>query len=296
MKIDSVLKERRTLSFEVFPPKQEHDTDLSGIKKTLSELTSESPDFVSVTYGAGGQNRPRALDIAEIVLALGMTPLSHLTAVGYTKEDTERVTSSLRGLGVKNILALRGDVPAEMKFPQNPWVDFRYALDLAEFLGSGNFCLGGAAYPEKHPESPDLAHDIDMMLRKERMGVSFFITQLFFDDELFLKFRDRCRSARLSSPILAGIMPVFKAKQIRRIVEISGCSVPEKLEKILARHANDDTAMEDAGSDFAARQIANLWREGVDGVHLYTMNKSSQVLDIVKRSGLRNASRDREGW
>ena len=294
MRIDSILKERRTLSFEVFPPKQEHDGDLSGIKKTLSELTSESPDFVSVTYGAGGQNRPRALDIAKIVLALGMTPLSHLTAVGYTKEDTERVTASLAEMGVENILALRGDVPAEMKYPQNPWVDFRHALDLAGFVGSKNFCLGGAAYPEKHPESPDLARDIDVMLRKERAGVSFFITQLFFDDGLFLKFRDQCRAAGLNSPIIAGIMPVFRAKQIRRIVEISGCSVPEKLEKILARHENDDAAMEDAGSNFAARQIADLWSEGVDGVHLYTMNKSNQVLDIVKRSGLSNAPRSLE--
>jgi len=286
MRIDSILRERRTLSFEVFPPKQEHDEDLAGIKKTLSELISESPDFVSVTYGAGGQNRPRALDIAEIALALGMTPLSHLTAVGYTKEDTERVTSSLGKLGVENILALRGDVPAEMSFPQDPWIDFRYATDLAEFVGVENFCLGGAAYPEKHMESPNLTHDIDVMLYKERIGVSFFITQLFFDNELFFKFRDKCRAAGLRAPILAGIMPVFKAKQIRRIVEISGCSVPDSLEQILERHANDDTAMEDAGSDFAARQIAGLWSEGVDGVHLYTMNKSRQVIDIVKRSGL----------
>jgi len=293
MRIDAILKARRTLSFEVFPPKQEHDENLDGIKKTLSELTSESPDFVSVTYGAGGQNRPRALDIAEIVLALGMTPLSHLTAVGYTKEDTKRVTSSLSRLGVENILALRGDVPAEMKFPQDPWVDFRYATDLAEFVGSENFCLSGAAYPEKHMESTDIAHDIDVMLHKERIGVSFFITQLFFNNELFLKFRDRCRAAGLNAPILAGIMPVFKAKQIQRIVEISGCSAPDSLEKILTRYSDDDAAMEDAGSDFAARQISDLWSEGVDGVHLYTMNKSSQVIDIVKRSGLHNAARSR---
>jgi methylenetetrahydrofolate reductase (NADPH) len=293
MRIDSILEKRRTLSFEVFPPKQEHDENLSGIRKTLAALTAESPDFVSVTYGAGGHNRPRALDIAEIVLALDMTPLSHLTAVGYMKEDTTRVTSSLARLGVKNILALRGDVPPDMKFPQNPWVDFRYALDLAEFVTSRNFCLGGAAYPEKHPESESVGRDIEVMVLKEKAGVRFFITQLFFDNDLFFEFRDRCRAAGVTAPIVAGIMPIFKAQQIRRIVEISDCSVPKKLENILARFANDDPAMEDAGADYAAEQIAELWREGIDGVHLYTMNKSRQVLDIVGRSGLRGAARAR---
>ena len=288
MRIDSILKERRTLSFEVFPPKQEHDENLAGIRGTLTALTAALPDFVSVTYGAGGHNRPRALDIAEIVLSLAMTPLSHLTAVGYTKKDTERVTDALSGLGVENVLALRGDVTAEMKFPQDPWVDFRYALDLAEFIAPKRFCLGGAAYPEKHPESPDTGWDVEVMSRKERMGVSFFITQLFFDNDVFFKFRDRCREAGLHAPIIAGIMPIFKAQQIRRIVEISGCSVPAKLETILDRYANYDTAMENAGSDYAASQIIELWNGGVDGVHLYTMNKSRQVLDIVARSGLRS--------
>jgi methylenetetrahydrofolate reductase (NADPH) len=271
----------------VFPPKQEHDEDLSGIRGTLAALTGASPDFVSVTYGAGGHNRPRALDIAEIVIALKMTPLSHLTAVGYTKEDTGRVVSALSKLGVENVLALRGDVPAEMKFPQDPWVDFRYALDLAEFITPKRFCLGGAAYPEKHPESPDTAWDVEVMSRKERIGVSFFITQLFFDNDVFFKFRDACHRAGVRAPIIAGIMPIFRAQQIRRIVEISGCSVPEKLEAILRRYAGDNTAMENAGSDYAAFQIAELWNGGVDGIHLYTMNKSNQVLDIVARSGLR---------
>jgi methylenetetrahydrofolate reductase (NADPH) len=289
VRIDSILRERRTLSFEVFPPKQEHDGDLSGIRGTLAALTAASPDFVSVTYGAGGQNRPRALEIAEIVLSLEMTPLSHLTAVGYTKEDTARVTGALSRLGVENVLALRGDVPADMKFPQDPWVDFRYALDLVKFIAPQRFCLSGAAYPEKHPESPHPDRDVEVMSLKERAGVSFFITQLFFDNDLFFKFRDGCREAGVHAPILAGIMPIFKAQQIRRIVEISGCSVPAKLEAILDRYADNDAAMKDAGSDYAASQITELWSGGVEGVHIYTMNKSSQVLDIVARSGLREA-------
>jgi methylenetetrahydrofolate reductase (NADPH) len=287
VRIDSILKERRTLSFEVFPPKQEHDEDLSGIRGTLAALTAESPDFVSVTYGAGGHNRPRALEIAEIVLSLKMTPLSHLTAVGYTKEDTERVTRALAGMGVENLLALRGDVPADMNFPQDPWIDFRYALDLVNFLSPKDFCLGGAAYPEQHVESGSPERDVEVMLDKERAGVSFFITQLFFDNEFFFRFRDRCRAAGVQSPIIAGIMPVFRAQQIQRIVEISSCSVPVQLNAILAHYADEPASMEDAGTDYAASQIAELWRRGVDGVHLYTMNKSRQVLDIVARSGLR---------
>ena len=289
VRIDSILKERRTLSFEVFPPKQEHDEDLSEIRGTLSALTGALPDFVSVTYGAGGHNRPRALDIAELVIALEMTPLSHLTAVGYTQENTKRVIDALLKMGVENVLALRGDVPADMKFPKDPWVDFRYALDLVEFITPKPLCLGGAAYPEKHPESPDTLWDVEIMLRKERMGVSFFITQLFFDNSVFFKFRDMCRKAGVRAPILAGIMPVFKAQHIRRIVEISGCSVPAKLEAILDRYAGDNAAMENAGSDYAASQILELWNGGVDGIHLYTMNKSRQVLDIVAKSGLRRA-------
>jgi methylenetetrahydrofolate reductase (NADPH) len=287
MKIDAILKQRQTLSFEVFPPKQEYDEDLSGIQKTLTAFTAWSPDFVSVTYGAGGHNRPRALEIAEIILKLKMTPLSHLTAVGYTKEDTKRVTSALMGLGVENILALRGDVPPQMVFPQDPWVDFHYSLNLVEFVTSKDFCLGSAAYPEKHPESPDISFDVEVMARKERAGVRFFITQLFFDNSIFLKFRDRCREERVRAPIIAGIMPVFKARQIQRIVEISNCSIPPALQAILDRHSVDDAGMEDAGADFAASQITQLWREGVEGIHLYTMNKSRQVLDIVNRSGLR---------
>jgi methylenetetrahydrofolate reductase (NADPH) len=174
-----------------------------------------------------------------------------------------------------------------MTFSQDPWVDFRYALDLAEFIAPKRFCLGGAAYPEKHPESPDSTQDVEVMSRKERIGVSFFITQLFFDNDVFFEFRDKCRQAGLRAPIIAGIMPIFRAQQIRRIVEISDCSVPAKLKAILERCAGDDKAMEDAGSEYAASQIVELWKGGVEGIHLYTMNKSRQVLDIVAKSGLR---------
>lgn len=287
MKIDEILKRRQTLSFEIFPPKPELDRDLSGIKKTISTLRSEEPDFISVTYGAGGGNRPRALDIAKIVLSMGMQPLSHLTAVGYTREDVETLLASLFRLEVRNILALRGDIPKSFGGGKSPWKDYRTALDLVESVAcAGDFCIGGAAYPEGHQESVSPEMDVDFMREKVRAGVSFFITQLFFENDDFRKFIDRVESSGMDVPIIAGVMPVFKARQIRRIVELSGCAVPEKLERLLDRYAEDDASMADAGMDYAAEQIDDLWRDGVRGVHIYTMNRADGVLGILERCGL----------
>lgn len=287
MKINKLLQEKQTLSFEVFPPKQEQDEDLSGISQTLEALTVAEPDFVSVTYGAAGKNRPRALDIAELILARKMLPLSHLTAVGYTKENTQDVLASLSRRGVSNILGLRGDIPENIDFPHGPWHDFRYATDLIQFIKTRNdFCIGAAAYPEGHTESPAIHEDIAHMLLKIRMGASFFITQLFFDNEKFLNFIEQARNAGVQMPILAGIMPIFNAAQIRRLVEISGCSVPRKLEKLLDRYAEKPSSMADAGTDYAAEQIQELWDAKVDGIHIYTMNKSQQILEILKRTSI----------
>lgn len=292
--IDALLGRGQTLSFEVFPPKPELDADLSGIRETLSRLTVAEPDFVSVTYGAGGNNRPRALDIAEMILELDMLPLSHLTAVGYTKEDAARILDSLKARGVRNILALRGDIPVGASEDAAHWKDFREASDLASYVTSRDgFHIGAAAYPEGHPQSTSPEVDIEFMKRKAEAGVSFFITQLFFDNETFLRFMDRLRLAGMDVPVMAGIMPVFQAKQIKRIVEISGCSVPERLAALLNRYENDNEAMADAGADYAAAQIRGLWDGGVSGIHVYTMNKSARVLDILERCGM-SAKSDRE--
>ena len=297
MKIKDILKKKQTVSFEVFPPKPEQDHDLSGISQTLLDLTCAKPDFVSVTYGAGGENRPRALDIAEIVLAKGMLPLSHLTAVGYTKEHTRDVLASLHKRGVSNILALRGDIPKNAHFPNGPWKDFRYATDLVRFIRENNdFCLGGAAYPEGHTESISIESDIPHMQMKIQLGTEFFITQLFFDNQKYRDYRERLAANGITTPIIAGIMPVFQAKQINRIIEISGCSVPKKLQKILDRYGDSPDSMLDAGSDYAAEQIVDLWDLGISGIHLYTMNKSDQVLEIVRRAGLMNhAEKEKAG-
>ncbi|MDR1885822.1 MAG: methylenetetrahydrofolate reductase [Synergistaceae bacterium] len=286
MRIDRLLEEKQTLSFEVFPPKPEMDVDLAGIRRTLSNLKAANPDFVSVTYGAGGNNRPRAIDIADMAISLGMTPLSHLTAVGYAKEEVSAVIGALTDTGVENILALRGDKPLDSD-ERDCWRGFRRASELAGFVRySGDFCIGGAAYPEGHQESVSPEEDIEFMMEKVRMGVSFFITQLFFDNAAFAEFAGRCLASGLRTPVIAGIMPVLRAGQIRRIIEISGCGVPDALDALLDRYADDDDSMRDAGMDYAAGQISDLWKNGVAGIHIYTMNKSAEVLEILRRSDI----------
>jgi methylenetetrahydrofolate reductase (NADPH) len=292
LRIDELLRDRQTLSFEVFPPKPEMDADLSGISRTISDMKSAAPDFISVTYGAGGNNRPRALDIAGIILSNGMNPLSHLTAVGYTNDDASRVLDSLDDLGVTNILALRGDVPKDQDTGEDAWKDYARASDLVRYVAEAKiFCVGGAAYPEGHQQSVSREVDIAYMREKEDAGVSFFITQLFFDDEAFWSFAEDVSSSGVKSPLIAGIMPVFKARQIRRIVEISGCRVPERLSSLLDRYEDDDASMREAGIDYAASQIMGLWRNGVRGIHVYTMNRSKGVLEILRRCDLRGGLR-----
>jgi methylenetetrahydrofolate reductase (NADPH) len=286
LRIDKIMKNRRTLSFEVFPPKPEADSDLSGIRRTMSELAAARPDFVSVTYGAGGNNRPRALDIARIVMSMGMNPLSHLTAVGYTKEDASRVLNSLDDLGVGNILALRGDIPNNAQ-GKNYWKDYSRASELARHIsGFGVFCVGGAAYPEGHQQSISPGADIEYMREKVDAGVSFFITQLFFDNDVFLRFIDAVEASGVDTPIIAGIMPLLRANQIKRIVDISGCVMPERLSRLLDKYIDDDKSMEESGIDYAAEQIQSLWKNGVSGIHVYTMNRSREVMEILERCGL----------
>ncbi|MDR3254025.1 MAG: methylenetetrahydrofolate reductase [Synergistaceae bacterium] len=285
MRIDKKIADARTLSFEVFPPKPEADDDLSGIKRTIAELSSSSPDFVSVTFGAGGNNRPRALDIAKIVTSHGMVPLSHITAAGYTREDASRLLGLLRDLGVENILALRGDVPKDVS-EETCWRDYRRASELSAHVSEfGAFCIGGAAYPEGHQHSVSTEMDIRFMKEKVESGVSFFITQLFFDNDAFFRFAERVAGV-LDTPVIAGIMPVFRASQITRVIEISGCRAPEKLSSLLDKYMDDDDSMREAGIDYAVEQINGLWSAGTRGVHIYTMNRSREILEILKRCDL----------
>lgn len=291
MRIPDILSRGRSLSFEVFPPKPADDADLSGILSTVSALSGARPDFISVTYSPAGKNRDRALQIAEFIRDAGTTPLSHFTAVGSDRPAVDAMLADLEARGVENVLALRGDIPADLPSGASPWKDFRWARDMVAYIrGKSSVAIGGAAYPEGHPENRDVDAGIRHLLEKEKAGADFFITQLFFDNEPFFRFRDAARAAGLRSPILAGIMPVTRARQIRRIVELSGCAVPPSLAALLERWADDDAAMEEAGIDWAAAQIRGLVEGGVDGIHLYTMNRPQASLSILERSGLSRKS------
>ncbi len=281
MRIADILSKKRTVSFEVFPPKP--DQDLEGISWTLSDLASCPNDWVSVTYGAGGSNRDRVFDVLDIANERKLLLLSHLTAVEATREQIRAILDALAARGVENILALRGDVPPHPE-GRSPWKDFSHATDLIELIAEdGRFCIGAAAYPERHPESETSESDLKWLKTKADLGASFFVTQLFFDNELFYRFRDRLSALGVEIPVIAGIMPVFRASQIDRIIELSGCSVPGALTHLIAANRDDARGMLEAGTEFAASQIRDLWKNGVAGIHLYTMNKSAQSLEILAR-------------
>lgn len=285
MKIDTIMRRRQTLSLEIFPPKAEADADLSGIKSTIAALRCASPDFISVTYGAGGGNKGRAVEIAGAIVDNGMTPLSHLTAVGSTREMIASVLEELKSAGVENVLALRGDVPVGVdRDDPSLWRDFKSGRDIAEAVAGKGFCIGGAAYPEGHQESVLPETDIRFMRDKEAAGVSFFVSQLFFDTEKFFNFVELAERGGVSSRIVAGVMPVLSAKSIKRIITISGCSVPKRLDSLLERYSDDEASMRDVGMDYAAGMIAELWEAGF-GVHIYAMNKAPETIEIMKRSG-----------
>jgi methylenetetrahydrofolate reductase (NADPH) len=283
--IAEILSERPCLSFEVFPPKPTDDEDMRGIFSTLSALASAEPDFVSVTYSPAGRNSDRALSIASFAADRGMTPLSHFTAVGYGREEAAAMLAALRERGLRNVLALRGDLPpgGEVR-----WKDFRHASDMIECIRGldPGICVGAACYPEGHAECADPALDIERTRRKEELGASFFISQLFFDNDIFFSFVERARAAGLRSPIVAGVMPVLRAANARRIIELTGCSIPPALAALFERHGGDPVAMEDAGMDYAAAQIDGLRAAGVDGIHVYTMNRAAQALEILRRAGI----------
>jgi methylenetetrahydrofolate reductase (NADPH) len=290
VRIADILKGKSSLSFEVFPPKVQDDADLSALFAAIESLKAARPDFVSVTYSPAGRNRDRALEIAMRIGRGGVSPLSHFTAVGYAKADVDSMLASLAERGIENILALRGDLPPGLSYPDAdaPWRDFRYASDLIRYIRTRDrdICVGAACYPEGHPEDRDLALNIDRLKEKCDLGADFFITQLAFDDEAILRFLDRARGAGMAKPILIGVMPVLAASSIKRMIQLSGCSVPASLGAMIAANADRPEDMEKAGIEYAARQIRFLRERGADGIHLYSMNKALPSLRILEAAGL----------
>lgn len=272
MKIRDIFNEKELVfSFEVFPPKI--DSPIDVIYNTLDELKGLSPDFISVTYGAGGSvNENRTCEIAGIIKnKYGIEPLAHLTCINSTNDEVRGILKNLESKGVENILALRGDLPKGEILKGS----YRYSDELVrEIKKFGDFNVAGACYPEGYTSDETLESHIEMLKRKEESGADHFITQLFFDNDDFYKFLDLSRNRGFESPIQAGVMPVLNKKQIERIVSMCGSRFPRKFMKIVERYEHDKVALRDAGIAYAVEQIVDLVSSGVDGIHLYTMNNA----------------------
>lgn len=269
MKTVELFQKKQVLSFEVFPPKR--TAPVNTIYETLEELKSLHPDFISVTYGAGGtKNCESTLEIASAIKhQYGVESVAHLPCCGLSREEICDQLKRFEQAGIKNILALRGDIsPGTMGHG-----DFRYASDLIELIKvEGEFNIIAACYPEGHTESENIVKDIQNLKRKVDAGASHLISQLFFDNDCFYHFCERAEIAGIHVPIEAGIMPVVNKKQIERMVSLCGATLPEKFVKMMSRYEYDSEAMRDAGIAYAVNQIVDLVTQGVDGIHLYTMN------------------------
>lgn len=268
MRIKDIFKEKTVFSFEVFPPKKTSPIDV--IYTTLEELRDLSPDFISVTFSAGGSgNGGYAIDVASKVKEYGITPMIHLPCINYTKDEIKATLTAIQENGIENILALRGDINPDI----TPKTDFAHASGLISYIKSmGDFDIGGACYPEGHPDADSLDEDIANLKTKVDAGADHLITQLFFDNDMFYRFKEKTDAAGINVPIEAGIMPVVNKKQIERMVTTCGASLPIKFVKMMQRYEHNPEALRDAGIAYAVNQIVDLAASGVDGIHLYTMN------------------------
>lgn len=281
MKIKNILEKKRTLSFEIFPPKKE-STNIESIYKTIDELVSLNPDFISVTYGAMGSTTKRTLEIAKYIKNEKNTEaLAHLTGINTTHEEVINMCNNFKAENIENIMSLRGDYP--IGFNGEPI--FKYASELDKFIRENfndDFCLGGGCYPETHLECDNLFDDLKNLKKKQDAGASFFITQVFFDNNYFYRFVREARNMGITVPIIAGIMPITSVKQIRKMSTMCGANVPVSLTSMLEKYRDDDLAMAEIGIAYAINQIIDLLANDVDGIHIYTMNKPENARRIVE--------------
>lgn len=281
--ISEILATKRAVrSLEFFPPKD--DAGVEALRQTAAALKRIAPDFVSVTYGAGGSTRERTAQVSKLLREeTGFTVMPHLTCVGHTRDELNGVADTLHSNGYRNIMTLRGDPPkGQTEFV--PYKDgLRYGSDLVALLKArhADFCLGVGGYPEKHPEAPSPSVDLDNLKRKVDAGAAFITTQLFFDNDVYYRFVDQCRARGIAIPIVPGIMPVLSLKQIKRFTEMCGASLPQKLITRLEAAGETPDVVETLGIDWSLTQIRDLLARGAPGYHLYIMNRAKSGLALA---------------
>ncbi len=281
LKIKDILEKTRPVSFEFFPPRQADG--IPAVLETLDELKVYCPDFVSVTYGAGGSTRAFTEEITfEAKRTAGVEVMAHLTCVGQTKEEIHGVLERLEAKGVENIIALRGDPPRGSTEFVPVEGGFQHATDLLEHVKSNfKFGVAAACYPEGHTESVDLGSDLKYVKMKVENGADFLVTQLFYDNRHYYDFVERARAGGIDVPIIPGVLPVLNSAQVRRFTALSGSEIPPELDKLLDKYADNDDSARDMGVEYATAQVRDLWDVGVPGVHFYVLNRSYSVSRIL---------------
>ncbi len=292
MKIIDLLNQNKpSLSFEVFPPKNE--TSFESVKTATEEIAKLHPAFMSVTYGAGGGTSQYTLDIAKNIKSLyGVPTLAHLTCVSSTRDTVKQKIDEIKAAGIQNIMALRGDIPDSLKDSDRTTWDYKYAIDLIYELKSANqdFCIGAACYPEIHPESATQKDDIKRLKEKVDAGVDFLTTQMFFDNNLLYNFLYKIREAGITVPVIPGVMPITNANQVERSIKLSGSFMPQRFKSLVDKFGYNPNAMKQAGIAYATDQIIDLYANGITNVHVYSMNKpdvaakiQDNLSDIIKK-------------
>ena len=282
MKIKDILAVGRTsVSFEIFPPRK--DAPFEPVKEAVARLARQRPTFMSVTYGASGSAQANTVAIAAFVQACGVPALAHLTCLTATRGSLASEVAALRGAGIENVLCLRGDLPKDA--PEPPPGCFTHAIDLVRALRPSTFCLGGACYPECHPDCAHMEDDISHLRDKVEAGLDFVTTQMFFDNNIFYRYLSKLRDHGITVPVIAGIMPVTNGKQIARICRLSGTYLPSRFKAIVDRYGDRPAAMLDAGVAYATEQIIDLFANGVNAVHIYTMNRPEVAERIMANLG-----------